>query len=105
MMPILDHIATGSIIFGMLAIVIGFFIAASITLGVAMAQPDFWQSQFGSFHECMQIRSRVGALARQKENTTRSGRIADWVLKRGTILLAVGGIAKAVSFFVERYTS
>jgi hypothetical protein len=101
-MPILDQIATGGIALGMLAIVIGCFAAISISIRVAIAQPDFWKSQWGSFHERMQIRSRVGAIARSNENTTSSGRIADWFLRRGTVLLVLGAISKAILFFIER---
>jgi hypothetical protein len=102
MMAILDHTAAGVIVLGMFAIAIGFFLALSISLRVAHAQPDFWRLHWGSFRERMQIRSRVGAIAREKENTTRSGSIADWFLKRGTVLLVIGGITKAVLFFIER---
>lgn len=102
MMPMLDQIARFGIALGMLAIVIGFFLAVSIAVSVAIAQPDFREGQWGAFHKRMQFRSRVGALAREKENTTRSGRVADWFLKRGTVLLVVGGLAKAVLFFIER---
>jgi hypothetical protein len=102
MMPILDQIATGGLALGMLAIVIGSIVAGSISVRVAIAQPDFWRLHWGSFHERMQIRSRIGTLARQRENTARSGRIADWFLRRGTVLLIVGGMAKAIAVLIER---
>ena len=101
MMAILDQIATGGLAFGMLAIVIGSFVAISIAIRITIAQPDFWDGQWGGFHKRMLFRSRVGALARKKENTTRSGRLADWFLKCGTILLIVGGVVKLTLFFIE----
>ncbi len=102
MMLIWDQIAIGFIALGMSAIAIGFVLAISISARVAVKHPDFWIGQFGTFSERMQVRGRIGAIAREKEKTTRSGRIADWFLKRGTALLIAGGITKAVLFVIER---
>jgi hypothetical protein len=102
MTMVLAQIATVVIVLGMSALVIGFMIAISIAARVALSQPDFWDGQWGSFAKRMEVRSRVGELARQEENTSRSGKVSDWLLRRGTFLLMIGGIAKAILFLIQR---
>jgi hypothetical protein len=89
---------------GLVAIAVGILIALSIYLTATIAQPDFWKSRLYFFRRRLQFQIRVLNLALQKENTTRSGIVADWFFRAGTVLLFVGGIAKAVMFFIERPT-
>ncbi len=104
MMAILDQIATGVLTLGLVAITAGILITLSIYLRVTIAQPDFWKSLLYFLRKRLEFQNRVLHLALQTENTTHSGMVADWFLKRGTVLRVVGGIAKGVLFFIERPT-
>jgi uncharacterized membrane protein len=104
MIPMLGQIAVAVLAVGLVAIAFGGLTALSIYLKVTIEQPDFWRSRLYFPRRRLEFDNRVVHLALQKENTTRSGRIADWFLKRGTVLLIAGGIAKAALFVLERQT-
>lgn len=104
MMQIFAHAVTALLTVGFATLIAGAAFARFTHLKVGLTQPDFWKSFLYFFPKRIAFHMRVAQLAHDAENTTRSGRIADWFLKRGTVLLVIGGIAKAVLFFMERQT-
>lgn len=102
MIAVLDQIAMGMLVLGLLAVGAGIGFIIVTHLKVAVAQPEFWKSLFYFFSKRVTYQMHVAQLALDAENTTRSGKIADWLLKRGTALLIVGGFTKAFMFFIER---
>ena len=105
MTPVLNLVSSYMLALGMLGLVAGGFIAAFIGVRVAFSQPDFWDKQWAGLQERMEFRSRIGQISREKENTTREGSVADWMLKRATFLMIAGGMLKGILFLIERQST
>ncbi len=105
MMWVLDHAATGVLVAGLLAAFCGFACAAVLNGRMILGSAIYWQSLLKPLRQRMEDQHELMQQALDAENTTRTGRIADWFLRRGTVLVIIGGVAKAVLFFIEKQTA
>jgi hypothetical protein len=101
-MGVLDIIAKGMLSVGLLAALGAVILIAVVHIRVAFAQPDFWWSQFYFARRRLDYQNRTLREALKAENATRTGRVADLLLRWATGLLLLGGVGKGIVAIIER---